>query len=58
MSRCFKSVEGSSEKYSAPSVSVVVLEVESVLCQSMNFGQNGGAGSDLLGDDIIDGGEF
>ena len=58
MGRYSKPVEGGRKNYSAPSVSVVLLEVESVLCQSMNFGQNGGAGSDLFDDDIIDGGEF
>lgn len=48
----------SGEQYSSPMTSVVLIEVEHVLCQSMVFGQNGGAGSDIGEDDINYGGEF
>lgn len=48
----------SCEQYSSPMVSMLLIEVEHVLCQSMIFGNNGGAGSDIGEDDIIDGGEF
>lgn len=46
------------EQYSSPMTSVVLIEVEQVLCQSMVFGQSGGAGSDIGEDDINYGGEF
>ncbi len=46
------------EQYSSPMTSVVLIEVEHVLCQSMVFGQNGGPGSDIGEDDINYGGEF
>lgn len=46
------------KQYSAPVATVLQMEVENVLCQSMSFGQNGSAGSDISMDDIIDGGEF
>lgn len=58
MNRDQISARCSSEQYSSPMLSMLMIEVEHVLCQSMIFGNNGGAGSDIGEDDIIDGGEF
>lgn len=49
----------SKNQYSAPAISIIQIETETVFCVSpLDFGQNGRAGSDIYYDDIEDGGEF
>lgn len=58
MKRIFLS-DRSKNQYSAPAISIIQIETETVFCVSpLDFGQNGRAGSDIYYNDIEDGGEF
>lgn len=53
----------SENNYSSPAISIIQIEYETVLCgsggsQPVDFGQNGGAGSDINNNDIEDEGAF
>ena len=49
----------SENKYSSPAISIIKIENETVFCvSSLDFGQNGRAGSDIYSNDIEEGGEF
>ena len=49
----------SENKYSPPAISISQIETETVICVSpLNFGNIGGAGSDISDNDIEDGGAF
>ncbi len=49
----------SEKKYSSPAISIIEIKTETVLCGSpLNFGNIGGAGSDINNNDIEDGGAF
>ena len=46
-------------KYHSPTIEIIAVDVESVLCSSPVFGQDGGPGNDYFDlDDISDGGAF
>ena len=46
-------------KYNSPTIEIIAVDVESVLCSSPIFGQEGGPGNDYFDlDDITDGGAF
>ena len=49
----------SENKYSSPAISIIQIENDTVFCvSSLDFGQNGRAGSDIDPNDIEDGGNF
>lgn len=46
-------------KYHSPTIEIIAVDAESVLCSSPIFGQEGGPGNDFFNqDDINDGGSF
>ena len=46
-------------KYNSPTIEIIAVDVESVLCASMVFGNEGGPGKDYFDEnDINDGGDF
>ena len=46
-------------KYHSPRIEIIAVDVESVLCSSPVFGQDGRPGNDFFdADDITDGGTF
>ena len=45
--------------YHSPTIEIIAVDVESVICSSPVFGQDGGPGNDFFdADDITDGGTF
>lgn len=46
-------------RYHSPTIEIIAVDVESVLCASMVFGNEGGPGKDYFDEnDINDGGDF
>ena len=45
--------------YTSPQIGIIRIDSEAMICQSsVTFGNPGGAGSDILDDNITNGGDF
>ena len=60
MKRSANPISGENKIYSSPEINIIDLIPETVICQasSVAFGSSGWAGTDILEDDITEGGDF
>ena len=60
MKRSANPISGENKIYSSPEINIIDLVPETVICQasSVAFGNSGWAGTDILEDNITEGGDF